>query len=205
MIMFFRNHPWSLGALAVIVTGLAWLAFGFFGIQTLFIDDEVSEAVPTFDATPAQPEAVPEPVVSAQIEPTDEIASSDAPSDEQLATEPAGTQPAAAETVTEYSGTFEPGAHPTTGTAVVLGNGTGQRFLRFEDFETDNGPDLNVYLVNSSTGDVSDFIDLGDLKGNIGEQNYEIPTAVDLGVYDEVVIWCVRFGVGFGDALLEMS
>ena len=62
-----------------------------------------------------------------------------------------------------------------------------------------------MYLVNSSTGDVSDFIDLGDLKGNIGEQNYEIPTAVDLGVYDEVVIWCVRFGVGFGDALLEMT
>ena len=174
----------------------------------MFIDDEVSEAAPTFDATPAQPEAVPEPVVPAETEPIDEIAptpTSDAPSDEQLATEPAGAQPVAAEPVIEYSGTFEPGAHPTTGTAVVLGNGTDQRFLRFEGFETDNGPDLNVYLVNSSTGDVSDFIDLGDLKGNIGEQNYEIPTAVDLGVYDEVVIWCVRFGVGFGDAVLEMT
>ena len=113
------------------------------------------------------------------------------------------SEPAAApEVVTEFAGAFESDAHPTAGTASVLGNGTGQRFLRFENFETDNGPDLNVYLVNSSTGDVSDFIDLGDLKGNIGDQNYEIPEGVDLSVYDEVVIWCVRFGVGFGDAFL---
>jgi hypothetical protein len=110
--------------------------------------------------------------------------------------------PPTPEIVTEYQGVFEGDAHPTAGNAVVLGNGTGQRFLRLEDFETDNGPDLNVYLVNSSTGDVSDYVDLGDLKGNIGDQNYEIPADVDLDVYDEVVIWCVRFGVGFGDALL---
>jgi hypothetical protein len=116
---------------------------------------------------------------------------------------PTTTTPAAPpEIVAEYRGVFEGDAHPTAGTAVVLGNGTGQRFLRLEDFATDNGPDLNVYLVNSSTGGVSDYIDLGDLKGNIGEQNYEIPADVDLDVYDEVVIWCVRFGVGFGDARL---
>ena len=96
-------------------------------------------------------------------------------------------------------------AHPTAGEAVVLGNGTGQRFLRFENFETDNGPDLNVYLVNSSTGDVSDYVDLGDLKGNIGEQNYEIPADVDLSVYDTVWIWCVRFSSGFGSAELTVA
>jgi hypothetical protein len=56
--------------------------------------------------------------------------------------------------------------------------------------------------VNSSTGDASDYIDLGDLKGNIGEQNYEIPEGVDLSVYDTVAIWCVRFAVGFGSAEL---
>jgi hypothetical protein len=60
-----------------------------------------------------------------------------------------------------------------------------------------------VYLVNSSTGDVSDVVDLGDLRGNIGSQNYEIPAEVDLSVYDTVMIWCVRFSTGFGQATLE--
>ena len=87
----------------------------------------------------------------------------------------------------------------------MLGNGTTQRFLRFESFATDNGPDLNVYLVNSSAGGVSDFIDLGNLKGNIGDQNYEIAPGVDLSTYDTVVIWCVRFSVAFGDATLGVT
>ena len=213
MITFFRKHPWSLGALAVAIAGLAWLAFGFFGVQTLFIDDEVSEALPTFDATSAQPAAVTEPIVPVPTEPIDEATTEAAaepaitqpPTTQPVVTQPAAAEPTGTEIVTEYSGSFESDAHPTSGTAVVLGNGTDQRFLRFQEFETDNGPDLNVYLVNSSTGDVSDFVDLGDLKGNIGEQNYEIPPGIDLDVYDEVVIWCVRFGVGFGDALLEVA
>ena len=50
-----------------------------------------------------------------------------------------------------------------------------------------------------------DFIDLGDLKGNIGPQNYEIPEDVDLSRYKTVVIWCVRFGVAFGAAELMAS
>ncbi|HYN32216.1 MAG TPA: DM13 domain-containing protein, partial [Ilumatobacteraceae bacterium] len=84
-------------------------------------------------------------------------------------------------------------------------DGSTQRFLRFEDFETDNGPDLNVYL-SSAAPDASvdqlgaDFVDLGDLKGNVGPQNFEIPTDVDLDRYSTVVVWCVRFGVAFGSA-----
>jgi hypothetical protein len=119
------------------------------------------------------------------------------------AVDPATTAPPPI--VTEALGTFVSDAHPTSGRAAVLGNGTGQRFLRFEDFATDNGPDLNVYLVNGSTGDVSDFVDLGDLTGNIGDQNYEIPADVDLSVYDTVYIWCVRFGVSFGNAGLTIA
>ena len=87
----------------------------------------------------------------------------------------------------------------------MLGNGTGQRFLRFEEFATDNGPDLHVYLVNSSAGGVTDFVDLGALKGNIGEQNYEIPEGVDLDVYDTALIWCVRFSSPFGEATLTAA
>ena len=224
MLTFIRRHPIGVGAgAAALVAGLAWLAFGFFGIHTLFIDDVVDEAGPVFDAQPAALEADPDaetaPPPTASSDAADEATTdagadgSDAASDSGTAAGSAGTSgdtdpaaddaaDAAPDVVTEFVGTFRSDAHPTAGTAVVLGNGTGQRFLRFEDFETDNGPDLNVYLVNSSTGDVSDYVDLGDLKGNIGSQNYEIPADVDLDVYDEVVIWCVRFGVGFGDALL---
>lgn len=209
MLSFIRKHPIGVGAgTAVVIAGLAWLAFGFFGVQTLFIDDVVDEAGPAFDASPGARETEPgggsttAQVATAPAPATpDESAPAPTPTETTEMTEPVD-QSAAPEIVTELTGTFQGDAHPTAGTANVLGNGTGQRFLRLENFETDNGPDLNVYLVNSSTGDVSDYIDLGDLKGNIGDQNYEIPEGADLSIYDEVVIWCVRFGVGFGDALL---
>jgi len=117
---------------------------------------------------------------------------------------PATTQPPVPEIVTEASGQFTgTSRYDVSGDAIVLGNGTGQRFLRFEQFESNNGPDLNVYLVNPN--DPNDFIDLGDLKGNVGEQNYEIPENVDLDLYSQVSIWCVRFGVGFGTADLATA
>lgn len=215
MINSLRTHPvrWGAGILAGLGV-LAWVAIGFFGVHTLFIDDVVSEAAPTFDVPAAEPAATVTP--STEPAPTTDTTVPAAPAESATdTTEPAPTteptaEPAAAppttvatpEIVTEFAGTFVSEAHPTSGEAVVLGNGTGQRFLRFENFETDNGPDLNVYLVNSSTGDVSDYIDLGDLKGNVGEQNYEIPEGVDLSVYDTVSIWCVRFSSGFGSAEL---
>ena len=111
---------------------------------------------------------------------------------------------------TLFTGDFVDRSHPTSGIADVLNDGSAQRFLRFEDFETDNGPDLNVYLSTApSNADTAafddDFIDLGDLKGNIGSQNYEIPVGIDLDRYSTVVIWCVRFGVAFGAAELSAS
>jgi len=66
-----------------------------------------------------------------------------------------------------------------------------------------------VYLVRGSDAEGpagtfdDDFIDLGDLKGNIGAQNYELPEGIDLGEYDTIVIWCVRFGVAFNAANLS--
>ena len=110
----------------------------------------------------------------------------------------------------EASGRFISRSHPTQGTAVVLGDGSGQRFLRFEDFQTDNGPDLDVYLSSAPTDAAAaafddDFVNLGDLKGNIGAQNYEIPVSVDLNRHSTVVIWCVRFAVVFGVAALTAS
>ena len=82
--------------------------------------------------------------------------------------------------------------------------------MRFEDFRTDNGPDLNVYLSaappDAPVGQFTDvYVDLGDLKGNVGSQNYEIPRDLDLDLYSTVVIWCVRFSVIFGAAELVHS
>ena len=120
------------------------------------------------------------------------------------------TMPPMPQIVVEASGEFISRSHPTQGRVDVLGDGTGQRFLRFEDFRTDNGPDLNVYLSaappDAPVGQFTDvYVDLGDLKGNVGSQNYEIPRDLDLDLYSTVVIWCVRFSVIFGAAELVSS
>lgn len=204
MRQFIRDHKIAAaGGAAGLLAVVAWLAFGYFGVHTLFIDDEVAEALPMFDtpasdARPSTP-AIEEPMADEPV--ADEVAEEPIAAQETSDEAPTTTGAPVAEIVTEYSGSFVGDAHPAVGTAAVLGNGTGQRFLRFEDdFATDNGPDLNVYLVNSSVDGVTDFVDLGDLTGNVGSQNYEIPADLDLDVYDQVYVWCVRFGVGFGSA-----
>ncbi len=100
-------------------------------------------------------------------------------------------------------GTFETRAHSSRGTAAVVELAAGGRKLTFTDFETDNGPDLRVYLVRG--GDVDDPVDLGGLKGNVGNQQYDIPSNVDTGAYSTVVIWCRAFSVSFAEADLRSS
>jgi hypothetical protein len=174
----------------------AFLAFGVFGVHTLFLDDEVAEANPfagSADApAPDTPGAnEPAPATETDVEPAEQPDSAEEPIDEEAAAAPR------VETLT--SGTFVANEHPTTGNGFTITDGS-VTFLRFELFETDNGPDLNVYLRSSA--DPDDYIDLGDLKGNVGDQNYELPPDVDLDRYDLVDIWCVRFGVSFGSARL---
>ncbi len=80
--------------------------------------------------------------------------------------------------------------------------------LRFENFRTTNGPDLRVYLAKhkspTTAADVTDngYLSLGKLKGNIGDQNYDIPATANLSEYQSVVIWCELFGVLFSPASL---
>jgi hypothetical protein len=93
------------------------------------------------------------------------------------------------------------GFHKAQGVAKVINLADGKTFLRLENLKTTNGPDLYVYL---STGkDVSDIVNLGRLKGNIGNQNYEIPTGTDLAKYNTVLIWCKAFSTLFGSAKLS--
>jgi hypothetical protein len=101
--------------------------------------------------------------------------------------------------------------HPTTGTATIYRLGDGDRILRFTNFETSNGPDVHVYLVasddakDSATVERAGFIDLGTIKGNIGNQNYALGTDLDLSKYRTVSIWCKRFSVNFGAAPLSSN
>lgn len=90
--------------------------------------------------------------------------------------------------------------HKTSGNVRVISDGENS-FLRFENFEATNGPDLYVYLA-TDTG-AEDYVNLGRLKGNVGNQNYELPSDVDLGKYDNVLIWCEQFSVLFGSAELN--
>ena len=109
------------------------------------------------------------------------------------------------------TGRFRSGAHETEGVATVHDLGGGRRILRLTSFRTSNGPDVHVYLVAAPvvTDDESvkraEIADLGALKGNLGDQNYELPERVDLSRYQSVSIWCKRFGVNFGSAALKKS
>lgn len=98
-----------------------------------------------------------------------------------------------------YSGIFvdADSFHKTSGNVKIIGL-DGDRYLRLEDFKTTNGPDLKVYL--SKDLDAGEFISLGDLKGNIGNQNYEINEEINFEEYDNVLIWCEDFSVLFGSA-----
>jgi ElaB/YqjD/DUF883 family membrane-anchored ribosome-binding protein len=108
------------------------------------------------------------------------------------------------EKTTIYSGTFigvNDGIHNAEGMSVVLPLEDGSQILRLEDFRATNGPDLYVYL--SVDKQASDFVSLGKLKANMGNQNYEIPAGTDLTKYDKVLVWCKPFSVLFGSAQLE--
>jgi hypothetical protein len=109
------------------------------------------------------------------------------------------------------AGTFHGVHHETSGTATVYRRADGTRVLRFTSFATSNGPDVRIYLVAASdatdnaTVKQAGFIELGPMKGNQGDQNYEIPETVDLAKYRAVTIWCRRFDVNFATAPLSAS
>jgi hypothetical protein len=119
--------------------------------------------------------------------------------------EAAGT---VAEPAALASGAFHSVHHDTRGTATVFKLAGGERVLRFTDFETSNGPDVRVYLVaaadakDNETVTKAGFVELGPMKGNRGDQNYEIPATIDLARYQTVTIWCKRFSVNFASAPL---
>ena len=97
--------------------------------------------------------------------------------------------------------------HGASGTATIYELPDGQRIVRLEDFSSTNGPELHVILTTGTAmetfADVGEYIDLGLLKGNVGNQNYEIPAELDLTPIKSIVIYCRPFHVVFSVADLE--
>jgi hypothetical protein len=115
-------------------------------------------------------------------------------------------EPSEPQNVLLRSGRFESVRHSATGKAQAIELAEGGRVLTLTDFDVDNGPDLRVYLVAGpakTEDEVDDLVELGGLKGNLGNQQYEIPGDVDVNRYSTVVIWCRAFSVLFARAPLQ--
>lgn len=95
------------------------------------------------------------------------------------------------------------GIHNAEGMAKVIPLEYGTNILRLENLRVTNGPDLYVYL--SPDKDASDIVNVGKLKANNGNQNYDIPEGTDLSKYSTVLIWCRPFSVLFGSAELNSA
>lgn len=198
-----RFRPRASIVVPIALVAVAVLAVGMYLFQPwkLFVDTTVNEASPldgieVVDATPTPlPESTP------QASPAVAAAPVPAPSSSK--------KPKKAAVIAK--GTFISHEHGTEGTAKVIRLADGTWILRIENLDTSNGPDLKVWLSDADVIEGTDgwfvfddgaYIDLGALKGNKGNQNYEIPASVDLDDLTSVSVWCARFSVSFGAAEL---
>jgi hypothetical protein len=110
-----------------------------------------------------------------------------------------------------FTAKLEGKVHQTSGRATIYKSADGKKYLRLSDFATSNGPDVHVLLARTEDKALEsevvqgslDSVELGALKGNQGDQNYDLPAAVDLNKYQAVVIYCERVHAIFGLARLE--
>lgn len=220
-----RNRPVWLAAtfvLAVVLTGAAWYL-----VSPLFIDRTVQEAFPfelpddaaMVDMSETEQEAlraefeaaVPDKEELAGMSPSERQAVQDAvmaaaegmPDEKSAEAMPAGSAPAVVAT-----GAFM-GAdsfHQGSGQATLYRLEDGSTVLRLEDFMVTNGPDLHVLLATGAApadrASLGEYIDLGQLKGNLGDQNYPLPADADPSAYRSVVVYCQPFHVVFATAPL---
>lgn len=183
-----RRRWVGLGAIGVVL--VAVVAFGVFGVHTLFFDNVVDEQGPTFESGATSTTSP-----SVATRPTDS-----SPSDAITATtssSPNATTAPVPQVREAGRGTFVDRSHPGTGTVVILTDGV-QSFVRFEDdFATDNGPDLYVTVTVADQQ-----IELGRLRRNVGAQNYELPADLGPDSVEAVSVWCKRFDVTFTSAMV---
>lgn len=109
------------------------------------------------------------------------------------------------------AGTFHGKVHMTSGRATIYKEADGRLVLRLTNFKTSNGPDVHVVLIAAKDAvDDANFLkssteklELGALKGNEGDQNYDIPAGTELDKFQTVSIYCERFNANFGAAPLR--
>ncbi|MGW6416022.1 DM13 domain-containing protein [Streptomyces sp. NPDC055055] len=185
---FTRTHRWTAVTVAVLAAaGLLW-----FRPWALWVDETVNEALPSAGPTPGMSGTTGTPGV--RQPPSASVAS------------------AAPGPVTVAQGTFISHEHDTTGAVKIVRLADGTHTLRLEGLDTSNGPDLHVLMsdapvIRGMAGwgvfDDGRHLDLAELKGNKGDQNYPLPQDVDWSTYPSVSIWCDRFDVSFGAARLS--
>jgi len=184
----------------VLILVLIALPIGYYLISPLLIDRAVSEAFPVPSGTG---NIMDDPEISKEATQQMEIALISPPLEIE---EPSPDDVESLQILLQ--GSFYDLAHHGSGRATIYRLADGSRVLRFEDFEVLNGPDLHVYLAtqdrvaNTVGVELSGAIDLGKLKGNLGDQNYPLPADLDLEAFQSVVIWCQPFRVPFNAASL---
>lgn len=189
-----------IGLLAVPALVLGW----WLG-SPLFLDRSVDEAFPVSAASAVETTLAVETPSTAS---TDAVEDEATPATEETMEDASGAEVESAEPVALSGGTFRgtDDFHEGSGIATIFELEDGSRLLRFEDFEVTNGPDLRVLLVPHANpeapDDISGYLELAPLKGNVGNQNYDIPTEVDLSQYGSIVIYCKPFHVLFAVASL---
>ncbi len=173
------------GTLAAVVLGTVVI-----GYATGFKDNEVDEDVAVATERIAESDRD-----SALTGTSDEGAGSD---------QPAEMQPDKPSEPVELSrGDFVGvDGHTGTGQATVVRGPSGNRTLTFTDFEVDPGPGVVIWLTQDESN-LDDRVELGGLKGNVGDQQYELPDDADLTRYDTVVLYCTPFTVRIAVAPLS--
>ncbi len=211
-----------IGTLTLAVTGVAVLAiFLWTSLRDVTVNEEIASGVAASQIVDESGQRAVDAVgnsTGGDAAPADGSAEADvqAAGDEQAnadaASSSAGGATATAEPVPSgnielVAGEFVTQAHSSSGRAAIVQLDDGSRVLTFEDLDTDAGPDLRVYLVDgpAEDDDLGLVVDLGGLKGNIGNQQYEIPDDVDVDRFTTVSIWCRAFSVGFAKADLAAS
>jgi hypothetical protein len=109
------------------------------------------------------------------------------------------------------AGSFHGKVHKTSGKATIYKEADGRLVLRLTNFKTSNGPDVHVVLIAAKDADddanflksSTEKLELGSLKGNEGDQNYDLPAGTDLDKFQTVSIYCERFNANFGAAPLK--
>ena len=180
-------------------------AAGWYLASPLFTNDVVNEDFPAIPSTEEMAQMLPEELKKMETELL--AAAADMPDKKMDDPMP---ESADSGPVVVTMGQFEDADsfHQGSGAATIYQQPDGPHVLRFENFEVTNGPDLHVLLVENpapaSRDDImAGYVDLGSLKGNVGNQNYEIPVGTDVSKYSSVVIYCMPFHVVFSTASLS--